>query len=286
MTRALNGFVLFALLAAATPAVAESGASHLPRIVSLNDCLDEVVVEVADRDQILAISHYSLDPHHSTIAELAKTFPIVYETAEEIISYRPDVVLGSYHSSAATREALVRLGVRPTVFQVPSNVAESEALVRKIAELAGHPDRGEALVARIEAALNAAAPPPGSRLIPALVYQPNGFTTGAGTLLDDMLRRTGFSNIAADRYHLTRWGDLHLEQLLNDPPEVLLATQETSEAQSLAERIASHPALATISGRMKRALFPQKLIYCGGPALIESAEALAIARRSVEAEPQ
>jgi iron complex transport system substrate-binding protein len=41
-----------------------------------------------------------------------------------------------------------------------------------------------------------------------------------------------------------------------------------------------HPALASLSGRMVQAQLDEKLLYCGGPVLIQTAAALAQARRT------
>ena len=45
------------------------------RIVSLNPCLDVILVHVADRAQIAALSHYSHEPSSSSLGELGRTFP-------------------------------------------------------------------------------------------------------------------------------------------------------------------------------------------------------------------
>ena len=49
------------------------------RIVSLNQCLDAILVELVPHERIAAISHYSRDPLRSTIAALAQRLPITYE---------------------------------------------------------------------------------------------------------------------------------------------------------------------------------------------------------------
>lgn len=250
------------------------------RVVSLNPCLDVILFHVAQRRQIAALTHYARDPEASTLAAQAREIPITYETAEEVVALQPDLVLMSHHSALATRQALSRLGVPQALFDVPQTVAASLAQVRQVARLIGQPSRGEAVVARIEAALAAAAPPPGAPRLTAIVYQPNGFAAGAGTLTDEMLRRTGFVNVAA-RYGLGRWGNIGLEQIIADPPQVLLAGQPAAGAPTWADRVLSHPALDQISGRMRREAFPQRLLYCGGPVLIETAQALARARRNV-----
>ena len=255
-------------------------ARALPRVVSLNPCLDAVLVNVADRAQIAALSHYARDAQQSTIARVATTYPMTYESAEEVIALRPDVVLTAAHSSLATRAALKRLNIRTELFKVPNSWIENQAQIRRIAQAVGHPDRGEALIARVEAAMAQGAPGPGARPVTALVFQPNGFAAGHGTLVDEMMRRAGFVNVA-QRYGLKKWGNVSLERLLDDPPEMLLAGQATPNAPTWAERILNHPALASVSPRMQRAVFPERLLYCGGPVLIDTAAALATARRQI-----
>lgn len=251
-------------------------ASRAPgRVVSLGPCLDAILVEVADRSQIAALSRYSRDPYGSSIAETAKTLPVTSGTAEEIIALSPDLVLTGIGQTTAS--ALDRLSIRSEVFDVPETVAASLAQVRRIAALVGHPERGEALVQRIEAALKAAEPAPGARELKALVFMPGGFASGPGTLMDEMMRRAGLRNAAA-LYGLTHSASVPLEAVVASPPDVLLAGQPLPGAPSRAERMLQHPALAHLAGGMKRAVFPERLLFCGGPVLIQTAAALARAR--------
>lgn len=255
-----------------------AGAPPPPRrIVSLNSCLDAMLVHLADRSQITALSHYAREDHGSTVAAQAKTLPYTWESAEEVIALRPDLVLASQHSALATRNALKRLDVPVQRFKVPKSVDESLTQVRKLARLIGHPDRGEALVARIHAAIAAATPAPGARRLSALIYQPNGFAAGPGTLVDEMMEHAGFDNVAR-RFGLKTWGNVPLERLLADPPQVLLVGEPAPGARSWADRVMTHPALKSISGRMRQVRLPEKLLYCGGPVLIETAAAMARAR--------
>jgi iron complex transport system substrate-binding protein len=90
------------------------------RVASLNACLDAMLVHLADRSQIAALSHYARDEHSSTVAATAKTLPFTWESAEEIIALEPDLVLASKHSALATRNALKRLHVPVERFAVPN----------------------------------------------------------------------------------------------------------------------------------------------------------------------
>jgi len=260
-------------LAAAAPAPAR-------RIVSLNPCLDAILLAVADPRQVAALSHYSRQPGASSVGARAGQFPFTYESAEEVIALSPDLVLASRHSSLATRNALKRLGVRVEIFSTPDRVAESLAQVRRIAELAGQPERGRREVARIEAALAAATPPSGARPVRALVFQRNGFSSGPETLMDELLRRTGFRNAAVD-YGARRTTDIPLDAVVADPPQILLSGETVGGAPTWGERVMRHPALDRLKGRVQVVRFPQHLMFCGGPNLVEAADRLARARRLV-----
>jgi iron complex transport system substrate-binding protein len=247
------------------------------RVVSLNPCLDVILVHVADRAQIAAISHYSHDPSSSSIGPSGASYPFTYESAEEVLSLRPDLVLTGRHSSPATRAALKRLGIPAELFAVPNTVEESLEQVRQVARAVHRPERGEAVIAKVRAALAAAAPRPGTPRLSAVTYQAGGFATAPGTMMDEMMRRCGLDNAAA-RYGLKRTGNIPLELLVADPPDVLLAGQAEPGAPTWADRVLTHPALSRVATRMHRATFPQQLTFCGGPVLIETARMLAKAR--------
>lgn len=273
-----GGLAMTAGCSAAPAPTRSSAPTAAPRrVVSLNPCLDVILVQVADREQIAALSHYARDPYGSTIADIARDLPSTYGTAEEVVALQPDRVLTGRFSSATLRNALDRMGTPTSLFDVPDTVASSLDQVREVARLVGHPERGEALATRIEAALVASAPAPGARLPSALVFMPGGFVSGPGTLMDEMMRRMGLEN-AARRYGLSHSMNLPLESVIADPPDILLSGRPLTGAPSRAERIISHPALARVAGNMRRADFPERLLFCGGPVLIQTATALARAR--------
>lgn len=133
------------------------------------------------------------------------------------------------------------------------------------------------MIAQVRAALAAAAPRPGTPRLSAITYRAGGFATAPGTMMDEMMRRCGLDNAAA-RYGLKRTGNIPLELLVADPPDVLLAGEAEPGAPTWADRVLTHPALSRVATRMHRATFPQQLTFCGGPVLIETARMLAKAR--------
>ena len=264
-------------LAACQPAPASEVPHQFPAIVSLNPCTDAILAEVADPSQILAISHYSHDPASSSMdLATARRFAVTGGTVEEVLALHPDVVVSGNFMSPATVGAMDRLGLRLEQLPIAPTIAASEAQVRALARLAGHPERGEALIARIEAALATAAPPPGSAAIPVVVWQSGGIVPGGDTLIAELLRRTGFTSFSAAR-GFKQADILPLEAMLADPPDVILTA---GEPRANEDRLLAHPALAALKDT-RRERFDPSLLWCGGPTIIRAAQRLAAVRRSL-----
>ncbi len=253
------------------------------RIVSINPCVDAVLYEVTPSASIAAISHYSQDPAATSVPlAWARAHHAIYGTAEEVIALHPDLVIASPYTELAARTAMARTHLRVILIGIPQSVAESEAQVRSIANVVGQPAAGARLAERIAAALAAAAPPAGAPPVPAIIYQAGGLVPGAGTLPDELLRRTGFANLS-HAYGLQRWDVMTAEQILARPPAVIftpLADQSAEDGSfEGASRTLKARAFARLRGRTLVANFPERLLFCAGPNLIAAAERLAATRR-------
>lgn len=268
----LPAVLALALAACAPAAPATPKDPTHPTIVSLNPCLDAILVEVAPPSQVLALSHYSRDAASSSIpAATAARYGVTGGTAEEVIAARPDLVLASIFLPQPTRSALERAGLRVETFGSPTSIAESAEQVRAVAALAGRAGAGEALAARITS-----APPPSGRPVDALLWQPGEIVAGEQTLVAELLREAGFASDAARR-GLRQADRVSLEAVLADPPQVLLVAGDAAGQR--------HPLLA---GQLKSAhvaAFDPSLIYCGGPTILRARARLAEIRRAVEARP-
>ena len=231
------------------------------RIVSLNLCADQLLVLLAEREQIAAVSHLSRDPALSHVAEQAARLPVTRGGAEEVLTLRPDLILAGEYGAQPAIRLLKRLGGVPVV---RIGLAESFTDIRRhivaVAEAVGHPGRGRAMLAEMDTIL-AAVPPP-ERRPTALLYQPNGFTAGAGTLADAVLSAAGFANLGASS-GLHGYGFLPLETVVANPPDLLIRAHYDARRPSEGERLLRHPALAS-SATMVASL-DGPLFGCGGP---------------------
>lgn len=256
--------VAFALgLAGCAPEAAEKiqRSEGAPRVVSLNPCLDAILVEVADPQQILALSHYSADPQSSSIPEqMARRYDVTGGTVEEVLALEPDIVLASTFLAPATRAAFDDLGVRVERFGSPTTVEDSIAQVHQLARLVEQNAAGETLVSEI---LDAVSTGDGGVPKSAVLWQPGGIVPGDQQLVSELLRAAGFSSHSA-KLGLGQAEYLSLEQVVASPPDVLLVAGQSRAQQ--------HPALAETDTMV--ADFDPSLLYCGGPTIPRAMERL------------
>lgn len=249
------------------------------RIVSMNPCVDAVLMDIADPVQIAGISHYSHDSRATSIPlDRALRYPAISGSAEDVIGAAPDLVIAGPHVSIQTIAALKRLGIPLMQLTVPESVAENQAQISEIAARIGRVPAGAALNARIDAAMAetrwTAAP------IDALIWQGSGLVPGKGTLADELMTHAGFRNMSGE-IGLRKWDVLPLEGLLGHPPAVLLAGRADMGAGSGdGNRMLTHPALIKAGRQIRIADYPSNLLHCGGPVIVRSLNRLAAVRRA------
>ncbi|WP_333571036.1 ABC transporter substrate-binding protein [Sphingomonas sp.] len=248
-------------------------------IVSMNPCADATLLELVPPSRIAAISHYSQRADSTSIPlEVAHRFRGNNGTAEEVIGLKPDLVVATSFTAPSTREAFARAGLKVLYLDIPPSIADSKAQVRELAKAVGAPAKGAALNARIDAAV-AATRWSGAKA-PALLWIGGNLVTGGKTLLDDLMTTAGFSNQAA-QYGLTHTGHLAMEQVIADPPRVMLAPEGVgrdgdSRAAILRKRAIDETGLKIIQAR-----FSRQLVNCGGPVIPAALARLAEVRRQV-----
>ena len=244
-----------------------------PTIVSLNPCTDAILAEVAPPSQVLALSHYSRDPAASSMDPAkAREFGTTGGTVEEVLALDPDVVIASDFLAPATRAALADLDIRVETVGIAGDVESSLRQVRKLARVAGRPERGEALAAEIASAVRAR---PAAPAISTVLWQPGGIVPGEGALVTRLMQRAGLSSHSAAR-GLSQADYLSLERLLADPPQLLLVAGN--------ERGQMHEALDALQ-QMRVERFDPALLYCGGPTIVRAMKRLREVREAGSGTP-
>ncbi len=100
------------------------------------------------RTQIAGLSPYAADPDVSIVADKARAFRRLGWQAESVIPLDPDLVLVGSWDRSLTQRMLRALGFRVVAVDVVADLDGARAQIREVAALLGHPERGEALIAR------------------------------------------------------------------------------------------------------------------------------------------
>jgi iron complex transport system substrate-binding protein len=275
----IGGIGIVLLLLLLLPAPAEAGAG--PRFASLNVCADQLLLMLADREEIASLSYHGANPNFSYYWKRARGLPVNRGQAEELLAAQPTLVLGGTFSNPATQHLLEKLGTRVVPLDVASDFAGIRAQTLAVAEALGHPERGRVLVAELDRRLAALGRP--ARRPLAAVYQENGITAGRGTLVDAVIEAAGYENLAA-RLGLSSYAALPLEELVLHRPQLLITSLETTDAPSLARQTLDHPALEALARDAVQVTIPAALWVCPGPYTVEAAERLARLRGAALAE--
>jgi iron complex transport system substrate-binding protein len=248
------------VLAAALLLTIASSAEAARRVVSLNLCTDQMLVLLAS-EKIAALSPLARDPALSFVAPQAAHLPIVRASAEAVLRLLPDLILAAPYGAQTTLAVLQQERIPVLRITLPQDFAGIRQTTRLLAATLDVPQRGEAVLAAMDAGL-AALPHP-DHIERALVWEPRGLTAGPGTLMDAVLHAAGMSNASDGR-------SVSLEALLRHPPD-LLVVPAAPDYPSLATTLLDHPALA---GLQRRAI-PPALTICAGPFSVEAATLLA-----------
>jgi len=260
-----------ALLAACLkPASGFAGAPQ--RIVSLNLCADQYLIALADKKQIAALTHHARNPALSYFAGKAQRYPISNGSGEEVLRLKPDLVVVSPFRRAETRALLKEFDLPMLKVGAARSVDAIIDQTRMIAEAIGHPARGEALIAQIEASretssLDAASPHP------SLHYQRRGFLTGERALITEIMTYAGLQNLAGEA-GAQRLARVSIETLLKLQPLYIVTKHPVGQFDDLGTEPLEHPALKRFFGPDHRLYLPEALSVCGGPSFPEAVQAL------------
>jgi iron complex transport system substrate-binding protein len=264
-----------ALALTAFLSAAPIGAAAAPvRVVSMNLCADELVLRLAGRDQVLAVTHLARDPRGSTVAAEAAGLPVTRGLAEEVVALKPDLVIAGAFTTRTTVGMLKRLGAPVLELGVPADLDGVRAQIRQVAAALGHPERGEAMVATLDtrlASIVSAGQPQR-----ALVMRPNAFTVAPGGLGDALIRAAGLVNVAAE-IGRDRFGQVPLEAAALAHADLIVIDAGAPDSPSLADALLHHPVFLALARAHRTVEIPNRLWTCPGPQVAEVVARLAAA---------
>ncbi len=279
LMRAKCACILAAALAAASALALPASAEPARRIVSLNLCIEPIVLDLVERDRIQGLSWVSSDPNVSPIVDRIDGIRLVRGTAEEVLGLEPDLVLAGAYTTPATVDLLRRLGQRVEVIPMATSIEDIRTVIHAVAAAVGEPERGEAMVADFDRRLGAVMPT-SSRRPEAIVYEANSIVSPRGSMESAALEAAGFEN-AAERMLSRPGGRTDLETLVLNPPDLIVLNQRSATYRTPVADNLRHPALEHVIADRAHVHVPMPLWLCGTPHVAEAVAKLTYARKSI-----
>jgi iron complex transport system substrate-binding protein len=262
------------LIAAILLLVCAMSAAAVPpqRIVSLNFCTDQLLLALVPPERIASLTWYARTDGDMAQRALAAGLPMNRGSAEEVLAAHPDLVLAGQFTTSTTRALLRRVGVPMLVVDAVQDWDGIRRTTREVAAALGEAARGEALIARMDEQLVAAA-----ALRPAVPVRAIGWSgaaedvPGADTLFNAILTAAGAINLAARPLGSSAFD---LEAVLRERPRLLLRGRSYGEGRAVRSSVANHRVLHVLPG-MEVIDYPEGTWACGVPAAAGAALELA-----------
>lgn len=272
-------------MAALAVSIASTASAAKPsRIVSLNLCTDQILLDLVPRERIAALSFLAADATMTPRAAEAEGMTLVRGSAEEVLAVDPDLIFAGLYSTPATVGLLERLGRRVVKVPMTSSFEEIRSVVRTMADAVEEPETGARLIAEFDRRLAAVTSSSGDTHPSAIAMQVNSLAAGPGSMLDEMFTAAGFRNLAKDAAAAGRLGPagrLPLETLVLSPPDLIVLANAPDDFRTVLGDNLRHPAFQALLDERPSMHLPMSSWLCGTPASAGAVEKLAAERRRI-----
>ncbi|MCB1477370.1 MAG: ABC transporter substrate-binding protein [Rhodobiaceae bacterium] len=243
-------------------------------------CADQLLLALADPQQIAALSWNATRRLLSFYAGKAAQFELTRGSAEDVILRQPDLVLAGPFAGGPAKAAMRRAGLNVEQLSVPGTPAEAADQIEDFGTLIGQGLRGKAEARKLRDAFSQPAGEGTGRPIKALYLQRRGVVTGRGTMMDALMRAAGLEN-AVETQGFARIG---VERLATIDADLLIldghGLRADGDAADQGAAILAHPIIVSRFPPERRVIVPQSEIICAGPPLAKALERLKNAAQS------
>jgi iron complex transport system substrate-binding protein len=262
-----RGVILASAIVTASP-----GAAAKPmRVMSINQCADQIVLALLPPARITSVTWLSRDPENSVMAKAAMRVGINHGEAEEVVRQKPDLVVAGAFTTPATRAMLAKLGYPMVEVAEANSFADIRAVTRQIAQAVGEPARGETLIAHMDQGFATLAREH-MRPVRVAAWDGAGFSAEKGSLYDAVLGVAGAINVA-DLPPASSYGEPDTEVLLAAAPELLLQGEPGSRTPGLRDDVARHPLVRRYWADRVVTVSPAAY-FCGTPFIADTTRRL------------
>jgi iron complex transport system substrate-binding protein len=228
------------------------------RVMSLTVCTDELLMDLAQPSRIASISYLSREKAALKLWPEAARLPVNHNSAEEILTQKPDLVLTLVYASTDMRGLLEKSGIRFLEVPQAGDFDQIRAVTRMVGDAIGEHARAEQLIAQMDATLRELATGKPKQTIRVVGWGGGGFVPGGDSLFNAVLDEAGGRNIAVhDSYY-------DVESLIAAKPDILAFADDYIDTPSLRRDQDDHPLLMRLFAN-RRIVYPAAYFGCGTP---------------------
>lgn len=251
------------------PSVVPAGKAHPMRVMSMNQCTDQILLALLPPERIASVTWLSRNPDSSLMVDAARKVGVNHGLSEEVVRQRPDLVIAGSFTTPATRGLLRRLGYPMIEVDHPGSFEDIRKATRQIARAVGEEGRGEQLIARMDRILASLARDRGPPLRVA-AWDGAGFSARSGTLFDEVLTAAGATNVANEP-PASGYGRPDTEVLLASAPTLLVKGAGVGRKPGLRDNVERHPLVRRFWDGARTMTIRQAYYVCGTPMVADAA---------------
>ena len=238
------------------------------KVVSINLCTDQLLLALADREQIAGVSGGARNVALSFLAAKALKYPRAGSNTESLFESRPDLLLMGAFDKRHLRVTFRSRGIRMLVLEPWGSLEHGLGQIRRVALTLGQTPRGDALIAEISAALaKLRAMSAAGRTGKPYTFLPlerRGHVSQEG-IVSELAEIAGLVNAGAGNEGYAG-RVISLEVIVTLRPDYLILSGAIARPEDQGQAKLIHPALRRLYPPSRRFYVPDRLSICAGPS--------------------
>ncbi len=242
------------------------------KIVSLSPAHTEILFALGLGDKVIGVSNWCNKPEEAL--EKEKVGDAFSLDKEKLVSLQPDIVFIPGSKDSPQVKEIEDLGI-PVYVSNPESVSEVFDEIKSVAEVTGVKDKGQQLADELQNELDGVKQKleayEGSKVKVLVLVDPELWTVGPGSFIDEVVALAGGENAMADVD--MQYLQVSMEEVLSRDPDVILVTVPEDQCAALAERPGWTDLRAVKEGRVY--YVDGDLVSRPGPNIVEAIKEVA-----------
>lgn len=242
------------------------------RIISLAPAYTEILFALGLGDRVVGVTSFCNKPEEAKNKE--KVGDAFNLNREKIVSLKPDLVFVTGTTESLHVKEIEKLGY-PVFVSNPATVDDVFALIQRIGEVTGKSREARRLVDSMRSSLSeitSKVPSSGEKRVSVFVaIDPDLWTVGPGSFVNDVVTRAGAVNVMADAAQ--PYLQVSMETLIERSPDAILVTFPRESYHLLESRPGWSSLQAVRDGKVF--FIDPDLISRPGPEIVKAIEAVA-----------